>query len=201
MSPFMLVNSGAPYNVTVGEDLYGDDTFNDRPELISGATCPARSLEQGSVICTPLGTFNTLPAQGSNVLPINSGTGPAAFTFNLRLSKTFGFGPEVSTGRSNRDRGFGGGGGRGGGGGGGGGFGGRGLVAPQSERPPEESASRHYNLTFSVSARNLFNVVNLGAPVANINSPEVGRSLSLAGGPFASGNATRRIDLQTMFTF
>ena len=31
ISPFMFANSGAPYNVTVGQDLNGDSIFNDRP--------------------------------------------------------------------------------------------------------------------------------------------------------------------------
>ena len=59
-------------------------------------------------------------------IPINYLTGPSHFTLNLRLAKTFGFGPEVA-GRSGAQpaaalRG-GGGGPRGGGGRGGGGFG------------------------------------------------------------------------------
>ncbi len=31
LSPFMIFNSGSPYNVTVGQDLSGDLLFNDRP--------------------------------------------------------------------------------------------------------------------------------------------------------------------------
>ena len=31
ISPFMVVNSGTPFNITVGQDLNGDNQFNDRP--------------------------------------------------------------------------------------------------------------------------------------------------------------------------
>ena len=31
LSPFMIFNSGSPYNVTVGQDLNNDSHFNDRP--------------------------------------------------------------------------------------------------------------------------------------------------------------------------
>ena len=41
LSPFMIFNSGAPYNVTVGQDLSNDSLFNDRPEL---AANPDRRL-------------------------------------------------------------------------------------------------------------------------------------------------------------
>lgn len=194
LSPFMLVNSGSPYNITVGQDLYGDDTFNERPALVSSASCPARSFESSNVVCTPLGTFDTTPVQGADVIPINYGTGPAAFTFNLRVSKTFGFGPTTEAKSSDhrpiyrRHEGS-------------GGLGGRGLAGGPAGMMASESSSHRYNLTFSVQARNLFNIVNLGVPVGDINSPDVGRSLALAGGPFGSGNAVRRIDLQTIFTF
>jgi hypothetical protein len=58
-----------------------------------------------------------------------------------------------------------------------------------------------YNLTFSVSARNLFNNVNYGPPVGNLDSSFFGTSTSLAGAPCSSGSAVRRIDLQMLFSF
>src|ERR1700692_3506039 len=38
LSPFMIFNSGSPYNVTVGQDLSHDSLFNDRPAF--GANPP-----------------------------------------------------------------------------------------------------------------------------------------------------------------
>jgi hypothetical protein len=50
-------------------------------------------------------------------------------------------------------------------------------------------------------ARNLLNSVNPGLPVGNLSSPFFGQSISIAGGPFSSGSANRRVDLQVMFSF
>jgi hypothetical protein len=56
-------------------------------------------------------------------------------------------------------------------------------------------------LTFSVSARNLLNNVNYAPPIGNLSSPLFGTSNALAGAPFSSGSASRRIDLQMLFSF
>ncbi len=90
----------------------------------------------------------------------------------------------------------------GGRGGGGGGLGGRGLGGGGGNpfNFGNETAHR-YNLTFSVSARNLLNNVNYAPPVGNLNSPLFGTSNALAGPPFSSGSANRRIDLQMLFSF
>ena len=198
LSPFMVVDSGTPYNLMVGQDIYGFDTYNERPALVSTATCSTPgpiSSSQPNVLCTPLGTFNDAPALGAHVLPINYGTGPTNFTLNLRLSKTFGFGKESGGGTSGPVF-HGHGGPRGG-------LGGRGLTGggggPMMMNP---NTNRRYNLTLSVSARNALNRLNLAPPVADIDSPLVGRYNSIAGGPFSfSGNASRRIDLQATFSF
>ncbi|MGH9455249.1 MAG: hypothetical protein ACRD2O_14910, partial [Terriglobia bacterium] len=183
--PFMLANSGSPYDITLGQDLLGTSIFNQRPAFAApGATGP-------NIIATRLGTFNTQPAPGEAVIPVNYGTGPAAFSLNIHLSKTFGFGQKREEG---------------GGGGGwhghhGGGLGGRGLSGggrPNFWRGPENS---RYNLTVGVAVHNIFNNVNLGIPVGNLGSPIFGESNSLAGGPFSSQAANRRIDFQMRFSF
>ena len=192
LSPFIIANSGAPFNIIVGQDLNGDSIFNDRPALASTAG------PGGRVVVTRYGTFNTVPLPGQVITPINYAGGPANFTLNLRLSKTIGLGPKLEragtlAGMGGAPHGHGGGlGGRGltGGGGPGGGpftFGGE--------------TTHRYNLTFSVSARNLLNHPNYAAPVGNLDSPLFGTSNSLAGGPFSSGAASRRIDLQMLFSF
>jgi hypothetical protein len=115
-------------------------------------------------------------------------------TLNLRLSKTFGFGRETKGGGGGGD--FGRGGPRGGG------LGPRGLSGGGGNPFAfGSSTNRRYNLTFSISARNLFNTFNPGNPVANLSSPLFGETLSTGGGPFASASANRRVDLQVRFSF
>ncbi len=194
LSPFIIINSGSPYNITTGTDLNGDSIFNDRPVLLSTATCPAVAIT-GSQYCTPLGTFSAAPpTSGQTVLPVNYKTGPGNATVNLRLSKTFGFGKEKKAG---------GGGGNGERGGyRGGGLGGRGLSGGGGNPFAAGSSNSHpYNLTFSISGRNILNTVSPSAPVGNLSSPFFGQSISLAGGAFSSASANRRVDLQVMFAF
>ncbi len=203
LNPFIILSSGQPYNVTVGQDLNGDSIFNDRPALASTATCSVPQIVS-NLACTQLGTFNLTPAPGQKVIPINLGTGHTLFTMNLRLSKTFGFGREVGAGQGARSGQGGGGGGGGRGGFPGGGLGGRGLSGAGGQGGGFSAAaptSRRYNLTFSVAARNVLNRVNLAPPVGNLDSPLFGESNALAGGPYSFGSATRRIDLQVLFSF
>jgi hypothetical protein len=200
LSPFILANSGTPFDIIVGQDLNGDSIFNDRPAL---ATTPGPG---GRIIATPWGTFNTVPLPGQPIVPINSGTGPAVFTLNLRLSKTFGLGPKTESTAGSMGGPRGGGGGGGGRGGGAGGLGARGLTGagggPGGGPFTFGGETNHkYNLTFSVSARNLLNNVNYATPVGNLESPLFGMSNALAGAPFSSGSANRRIDLQMLFSF
>jgi hypothetical protein len=195
LSPFMIVSSGIPFNITTGQDVFGDAQFNSRPAF---ATCGSGA--QSSVVQTAFGCFNTLPQAGQAAIPINFATGPGRFSLNLRLSKTFGFrqkkeavasGGPGGPGGGTFGRGPGGGDHGGGPRGGGGGpmFGGGG------------SSNYRYNLTFSVNARNVFNNVNVGTPIGNLSSPLFGQANSLAGQPYSSPTANRRIDLQVQFTF
>jgi hypothetical protein len=191
----MIFNSGSPYNVTVGDNTLADDLqFNVRPAFGTNpsGSCPFPT----AAACSQY----VLPTAPSTQIPINYLTGPSQFTLNLRLAKTFGFGPELG-GKSGAQQGGapgggGGGGPRGGGGGGlgrgpgGGGFGGG---AP--------ATTRRYNLTFSVNARNVLNKVNAAPPIGVLSSPNFGQSIALAGGAFSSAAANRKIELQAMFSF
>jgi carboxypeptidase family protein len=207
LNPFVIVSSGQPYNVTVGQDLNGDSIFNDRPSMVSTARCLNMPPFTSSIACTSLGTFNLVPAPGQALIPVNIGTGTTLFTMNLRLSKTFGLGRELSASPAQGPGGGPDGGGRGGGRGGGfgGGLGGRGLSGgsggPGGAFGGGASTNRRYNLTFSVSARNILNRVNLAPPIGNLDSPLFGQPNNLAGGPYSFGSATRRIDLQALFSF
>jgi Carboxypeptidase regulatory-like domain len=222
VSPFMVANSGPPFDVTIGQDENGDSQFNDRPALASVApgssatSCAAAT--SAAPVCTVPGfpAFNLFP--GSNVprIPINFGTTPAQFTLNMRLSKTFGIGPKLETANSNQPQGGGQQGGRGGahtpeahgGGPGGGGGGPRGPGGPMGGIFGGDRSNQRYSLTFSANARNLFNNVNGGTPINNLNAPlnnlgmpTFGTFTSLAGGVFNTQSANRRIDFQVMFSF
>jgi hypothetical protein len=185
-SPFMIYSTGEPFNLTIPDDLIGSSQFNQRPGFPSAIS---RDLVQ-----TPYGTFDADPPPGEALVPINYGTAPSQFTMNLRVSKTIGFGKE----------------GGGGGGqdfyeGGGGGHGGGRRMGPVFGGGPHggpPTPSRRYNLTFSVSGRNIFNNVNLAPPVGVIAAGLTGRFTGLAGGAFSSGTAASRIIyLQTSFSF
>jgi hypothetical protein len=206
LSPFLVANTGAPFNVTIPElDLFGTAFYNDRPTFAAaGATGP-------NIVATRLGTFNIAPQAGQPLIPVNYFTGPGQLTVNLRLSKTFSFGKEAAARRTFPGGGGGGGGfgggGRGGGGGGprggGGGFagggGGGGFFGPGGA-----ANTKRYNLTFSVYARNLLNNVNPGSPIGVIGSRFFDQSNSL-GGIFGGGGGgqamNRRVDFQAVFSF
>jgi hypothetical protein len=194
LSPFLIATSGLPYDVTIGQDLNGDSIYNDRPAF-------ATDLSRSSVVVTRFGAFDTQPnigISGQTLVPINSLTGPTQFVLNLRLSKTFGFGKENAS-ANGQPNGTGGGGGHRGGGGGGG-FG-RGPGAGIATIFGPANTGRRYNLTFSVNARNVLNRENLAIPVGNLSSPNFGNSVALAGGPFSSQAASRKLELQASFSF
>lgn len=199
-SPFITASSGQPFNITLGRDLNGDSVFNDRPAF-------ATDLSRASVIFTRWGAFDTDPLPGQTIIPRNWGAGPGQFTVNLRLSRTFGFGGE----RRNRSEEHmqgppagapppGGPGGPGGGPGGGRPDGPRGGPGGLFG---EGAGNSRYSLTFSVSARNLLNHVNLATPVGTLTSPLFGISNALAGGfgPGGSASANRRIEFQVRLSF
>jgi hypothetical protein len=200
VNPFMLVTSGRPYNITLGQpDTNGDSLFLERPTFATGTASSGCTISHG---------FNTVPSSscGATIIPINYGTGSAAFTLNLRVSKSFGFGPKLGGASAAGGPDGPGGpphGGRGGAGAGGGGLGPRGLSGGGRGGGPfgAPPATRRYNLTITAAARNLFNHPNLASPVGNLNSPIYGQSNALLGPPFSSGSANRRIDLQALFSF
>ena len=185
LNPFVIASSGAPFNITIGRDLNGDAVFTDRPAIATDTSRPGL-VRYNNVLLDPS------PAPGEPIIPRNFGQGPGFFSVNLRVSKTFGFGSlpgtvdrQAGASQSTRDnqaeRGSGGGrGGRGGGGGNRGGLGGP-FGAGGNPFGGGRTENR-YNLTFSVSARNLFNNVNLNSPIGTLTSPRFGISNSLAGG-------------------
>ena len=204
--PFIVANSGTPYDITTGQDTNLDGFASERPSLNrteSAASCVGTSL----IYESGFGCFNLNPAPGTQI-ERNYGRGPASFTVNMRVSRTWSFGNNGESGmRDNGGPPPGGGGMRGGGGppGGGppGGGGGPGGGGP----PPGmfgAASGKKYNLTLTVSARNLLNHANYAPPSGDLSSPFFGQSTSLASGFGPMGAATtfdRKIDLQLRFQF
>ena len=194
ISPFMIISSGQPFDITVGRDLNGDSLFNDRPAFATDLTRP-------SVVTTAYGTFDTLPLPGASIIPRNYGDGPGRFTLNMHLTKIFSFGKGEARAASD----FPGGGPRGGGRGGppGGGLGPRGLGGSGGPPPGmfHPVGNKRYTIEITLDVHNIFNNVNLASPIGNLSSTLFGQSNALGGGPFANSTANRRIELETRFTF
>ncbi|HYM07282.1 MAG TPA: carboxypeptidase regulatory-like domain-containing protein [Terriglobales bacterium] len=177
-SPLLNIQSGSPFDITTGSDLYGTTLFNARPGI---ATDPSRP----GLIPTKYGLLDPNPAPGETILSRNYGRGPGQISVNMRLAKTFGFGPERGGGGRS-------GGGSGGGGQGGGGFGGG------------PTTSRRYNMSISLSVRNLLNHTNPGPIIGNVTSPLFGQANQMAGGGgggFSENANNRRLEMQVRFTF
>jgi hypothetical protein len=188
LNPLFTVNSGAPFNITTGQDLYGTTLFTARPGFTSDASLPG-------VLRTAYGLLNPNPAAGDKLVPRNYGQGPNIISLNLRLGRTWGFGPEKGGGgavRSSRDSGP---------------AAGPALGAPTGNRGlfNQPSTPRKYNLTLAMSSRNLLNHTNQGPIIGNISSPLFGRSNQIAGTPngegFSEAANNRRFELQMRFTY
>jgi hypothetical protein len=198
LSPFFVANSGVPFNITTGQDYNGDSIFNDRPTFATSTSGP-------NIVVTKYGTFNTAPQPGQTYIPPYYGSGPPRWSMNLRVTKSFAFGPETGRARNVDAGGMPGGppGGGGGGGRGGGGVARPGGFGSTSSGPFSvgKGVSRRYSLTLGVIARNLFNHPNYAPLVGNLSSPIFGEANALAGGPFGSSSANRKIDLTAQFSF
>jgi hypothetical protein len=188
LNPLLVIDSGPPFDITVGRDLYGTTLFNGRPGI---ATDPSKP----GLVPTVYGLLDPNPTPGEAILPRNYGRGPSSITLNLRVGKTFAFGSgEGHEAPSNIP---------------GGGpqrrdntgvfvTGGGGQGAPAR-------TSRRYNLTISMSVRNVLNHTNPGPIIGNITSPLFGQANQPAGsggfGGFSEAANNRRLELQTRFTF
>jgi hypothetical protein len=204
LSPFVVVQSGPPFDITTGSDLFGDTLFNGRPGIATDRTLPDCRLSRVSGCVYYYSNNLELdpnPKTGEAILPRNFGRGPGSVSVNMRVSKTFGFGPAREGSGGAGPGGGGGGGGRRGGGGSpygmGGGF--QSIFGPGS-------TNHRYNLIVSVSARNLLNHNNPGPIIGNITSPLFGFANQSAGGGFGGGGFSeeannRRLELQMRFTF
>ena len=219
-SPFITVQSGAPYDVVLGRDIYGNTLTNARPTFAT-ASC-------SNVDSTLLGDFcvNPTPGATTSLVPRNYLTGAGLVSFNVRVARTFGFGPRRGAGANVMTPGGGGpggggpggmGGGRGGPGGPGGGamrMGGGGGRGGMGGMGGGDTTEHRFNLTLSVMFNNLLNHYNPGGFVGNLSSPQFGQPTGInsgfggggpggPGGPGGGGSVAnnRRIEFQTRFTF
>jgi len=206
LNPFVIVSSGRPFNITLGRtDLNGDTVFTERPRFATDLTKP-------TVVITKWGAFDLDPHGAGAIIPRNFGEGPSQLNTNLRISKTFGFGREMSSSARNRGGQQGqrgqqgqagrggdgspggpgnqgrmggmmmGGGGPGGGGPRGGGGGERGGFGGGGFGGGGGESGRRYNLTVSINFQNLLNHANLANPTGNLSSTFFGISNSTSGG-------------------
>jgi hypothetical protein len=185
-NPLLVVESGTPFNITVGQDLYGDTLFNGRPGIATNTSRPG-------LVATPYGVLDPNPIPGEAILPRNFGRGPGIILANLRVSKTFSFGPRGEGTASSGNEG-----------------GRRSQTGPfgggNSSGGPVKTG-RDYNLTLSMSARNIINHNNPGPIIGNITSPLFGQAnqpygaSSLGGTGFSESANNRRLEFHARFSF
>ena len=202
LNPFVILNSGGPFNI-VSPTIAGNSTYALRPAFA------AQGATGADIVDTPWGVFDLNPylpngalKPGETIIPRNFGQSPGSVTINLRLSRTWSFGPE----RGGSAGGMGGGGFHGGGPHGGGPRGGGGMRmggGPGGFFGGGGGSSRRYQLTLSANARNLLNHTNYGPIQGMLGSPTFGESTTLAGGFAAEASPlnNRRMDFQLRFAF
>jgi hypothetical protein len=184
LSPMITLQNGTPFNITSGEDYYDTTIFNARPGV---TTDPHRT----GVIQTPYGLLDPYPVPGEPVLGRNAGRGPGIYSVNVRVSKTWGFGPEKASGTARDQRSA---------------AAGPTLTAPTGRGLfSTPTTTRRYNLIVGMSIRNLLNHTNPGPVIGNITSPLFGQSNQMYGTPngegFSENACNRRLELQIRFTF
>jgi Carboxypeptidase regulatory-like domain len=208
VAPTITIHSGAPYDVTVGTDIYGDNGTARGLFAPVGAACGVNG-----VVCTPLGNFSTnytgvlngtaIPA---NLVPRNYLTMADLVSVNMRIYRVFGIGAKKGgadaampagggpggpggPGGGGPGGGFGGGPGGGGFGGPGGGGGGRGGGGGGGMRMGGgggggrgggmgASSDRKYSLTVSASFTNALNHFNPGGYDGVLTSTQFGQPTS-----------------------
>lgn len=188
LSPFVVIQSGPPFDITIGRDLYGTTLFNARPGIATDPTKPG-------LIQTKYGLLDPNPTLSQPTLARNFGRGPGQLMVNLRVQKIFEFGRGENSGAASTGQP---------GSGPRGGTPGVFTPAGGTAGPASQSAGHRYSLSISMSIRNIINHTNPGPIIGNITSPLFGRANqpSDAGGfGFSESANNRRFELQTRFTF
>jgi hypothetical protein len=95
LSPLVNIQSGAPFDITAGSDLYGTTLFNGRPGFANDPNKPG-------LVQTPYGLLDPSPSFGEIIVPRNFGRGPGQVSVNLRAGKIIRFGPVPDKGGDRR---------------------------------------------------------------------------------------------------
>ena len=191
LSPYVTLQSGAPFDITTGSDLYGTTLFNARPGF-------AADPSKAGLIETSYGLLDPNPTLDERLVPRNYGRGPGQISLNLRVAKTFGFGGVKGEAKAAKDSG--------------------GSTSAATVNPALASGGlamrsligaptteHRYNVVVGMVARNVLNHTNPGPIIGDITSPYFGRANQMAGnlnGEGLSENAdNRRLELQIRFQF
>ena len=189
VSPFLIAQSGVPFDVVTGTDLYGTTMFNARPGI-------PNDLNKPGLVSTSYGLLDPNPTPGEQIIHRNYGRGPAIINFNMRLAKTIGFGAEGGAGHSQGSS-----------------IAGGDAVGSANAASGKgigniigvPKTAYRYNLTISLSGRNILNHNNPGPIIGNITSTLFGKSNQIAGIPNGEGfyetASNRRLELQVRLTF
>jgi hypothetical protein len=186
-SPFLVIQSGPPFDITIGRDIYGTTLFNARPGIATDPNKPG-------LIPTNYGLLDPNPTLNQPTVTRNFGRGPGQLMVNLRVQKIFEFGRGENSGAAATGQP---------------GSGPRttpaGVFTPTAGTAGAASKAGHrYSLTISMSIRNIINHTNPGPIIGNITSPLFGQANqpSDAGGfGFSESANNRRLELQMRFTF
>jgi hypothetical protein len=178
LNPFLIYRSSTPFNIVVGEDLNGDTQFNDRPAF-------ATDLTRASVYHTKWGTFDADPIAGQRIIPIDYGKGPALFLANLRLNRSFNFGPVIPdepapTAPTDAKA--------------------PAAPAKPAAKPEKKEIERKYTVGVGISAQNILNHPNLAQPVGVLGSPLFGTSTAMTS-VFGPGSYDRTVNVEMFFRF
>ncbi len=178
LNPFLIYRSSTPFNIVVGEDLNGDTQFNDRPAFATDLTRP-------SVYHTKWGTFDADPIAGQKIIPVDYGKGPALFLANLRLNRSFNFGPVIPdepAPPAPTDA--------------------KAPAAPVKPiaKPEKKQIERKYTVGVGISAQNILNHPNLAQPVGVLGSPLFGTSTAMTS-VFGPGSYDRTVNVEMFFRF
>lgn len=185
ISPYVVFQSGAPFNITTGQDQFGTTLFNSRPGIVQSPGA--------GIVTTSYGLFDPNPVAGEPILPRNFGRSPGQITVNLRVGKTIAIGP-VKGGASAKNES-------------GPAINAANMSAPGGLRGlfSAPSSDRRYGLSIGMSARNLLNHTNAGPIIGDITSTLFGRANQLAGSAnmegFMESANNRRLELQIKFIF
>ncbi len=99
--PFLLANSGVPYNIRTGFDPNQTGFPAQRPALLA-STARLDCQGTGITYAQGYGCFDSNPEPGAATIPRNFGRGPAAVNLALRVARTWTFGPEAAAGGSRK---------------------------------------------------------------------------------------------------